>query len=202
MPLGKARGRMLPFTEAQIAGIRANLSRPDRPPRDLAIFECWLHTLLRVSDFRELMVADVLGQHGIRDRIVMRQRKVSTAKRCQPVEVGLPPKAREALAAMIEVEGKRPNDFLFTARNRHREPLCRKQLSNLVKAWAREIGMDTHRIAAHSMRRTRPTIAIRRGTASLVNVQHWLGHKQYSTSVGYIGIEHEDSMKVSEDNAM
>ena len=158
MPLGKARGRMLPFTEAQIAAIRANLSRPDRPPRDLAIFECWLHTLLRVSDFRELMVTDVLGQHGIRDRIAMRQRKVSTAKRCQPVEVGLPPKAREALAAMIEVEGKRPNDFLFTARNRHREPLCRKQLSNLVKAWAREIGMDTHRIAAHSMRRTRPTM--------------------------------------------
>jgi integrase len=193
---------MLPFTEAQVAAIRTNLSQPDRPPRDLAAFETWLHTCLRVSDFRELMVADVLGENGIRDRIVTRQRKVSTAKRCQPVEVGLPPRARTALAAMIQAEGKGPDAYLFTARGRPREPLCRRQLSNLVKAWAREIGLDTHRINCHSLRRTRPTIAVRRGTASLVNVQHWLGHKSYATSVGYIGIEHEDSFIVSEDNAL
>ena len=194
---------MLPFSEEQVAAVRANLSHPDRPPRDLAIWETWLHILLRVSDFRELTVADVQTETGaIRDRIVMRQRKVSTARRCQPVEVDLPPRAREALACLIAVEGKRPDHFLFTARGRHREPLSRRQLANLVKSWAREIGMDVHRIAAHSMRRTRPTIAIRRGTASLVNVQHWLGHKSYATSVGYIGIEAEDSLKVSQDNAL
>jgi hypothetical protein len=86
---------MLPFSEDQVAAIRANLSHPDRPPRDLAIWETWLHILLRVSDFRELTVADVQTETGaIRDRIVMRQRKVSTVRRCQPVEVDLPPRAR------------------------------------------------------------------------------------------------------------
>ena len=46
----RARGRMLPFNEEQIAAIRANLAEPDRAPRDFAIFETWLHNCL--SRFR------------------------------------------------------------------------------------------------------------------------------------------------------
>jgi site-specific recombinase XerD len=190
---------MLPFNEEQIAAIRANLAEPNRAPRDLAIFETWLHNCLRVSDFRLLTVGDVQGTNGaIRSRIVTAQRKVSKAKRCQPVEVDVPQRARDALARMIASEGKTAKDFLFThSRRPHGEPLCRKQLARLVKRWASEIGMDTHRIAAHTMRRTRPTIAIRKGLATLVHVRHWLGHKDIAVTTGYVGIEAEDALQVS-----
>jgi site-specific recombinase XerD len=104
---------------------------------------------------------------------------------------------------MIEHEGKTAGDYLFTCNARPQgEPLCRKQLARLVRGWAHAIGMDTYRIAAHTMRRTRPTIAIRRGSASIVNVQHWLGHADLNTSISYVGIESEDSLLVSEQNAL
>jgi integrase-like protein len=127
----------------------------------------------RVSDFRLLTVGDVQSTNGnIRSRVVTAQRKVSRAKRCQPVEVDVPQRARDALAKMIAAERKTATDFLFTHPSRpHGEPLCRKQLGRLVKSWVTEIGMDTHRIACHTMRRTRPTISIRKGTASLVQRQ-------------------------------
>jgi integrase len=190
---------MLSFNEEQIAAIRTNLANPERAPRDLAIFETWLHNCLRVSDFRLLTVADVQGTNGVmRFRIVTAQRKVSTATRCKPVEFDVPPRARAALARMIAEERKAAQDYLFTHPSRpHGEPLCRKQLARLVKRWAREIGMDTHRIAAHTMRRTRPTIAIRKGLATLVHVRHWLGHKNIAVTTGYVGIEAEDALQVS-----
>jgi site-specific recombinase XerD len=144
-------------------------------------------------------VGDVQATNGaIRSRIVTAQRKVSKAKRCQPVEVDVPQRARDALARMIASEGKTAKGFLFThPRRPHGEPLCRKQLARLVKRWATEIGMDTHRIAAHTMRRTRPTIAIRKGLATLVHVRHWLGHNDIAVTTGYVGIEAEDALQVS-----
>jgi site-specific recombinase XerD len=99
---------------------------------------------------------------------------------------------------MIVEEGKAAQDYLFTHPSRpHGEPLCGKQLARLVKRWASEIGLDTHRIAAHTMRRTRPTIAIRKGLATLVHVRHWLGHKDIAVTTGYVGIEAEDALQVS-----
>jgi integrase len=197
----KPRGKMRPLTEEQIAAIRANLS-DGRHPRDLAIFETWLHSCLRVSDFRELVVGDVLGEHGIRSRVVSAMRKVSTARRCRPVEFDLPPRAREALARLIQVDGKRPQDFLFTHPKRPREPLCRQQLGRLVKSWVLEIGGDPHRVNSHTMRRTRPVIAIRKGTARIEHVRYWLGHSSIAVTAGYIGIEAEDAILVSEQNAL
>lgn len=196
-----ARGRMRPFSELQVAEIRRHLEGTGSP-RDRAIFETWFVGQQRVSDFRQLTVADVRAADGsIRSRLVTAQRKVSTATRCKPVEVVISPRAQIALAELIAAEAKQDGDYLFTRPGcPHGEPLCRKQLARLVKGWASVIGLDTHRIAAHTMRRTRAAIAYRKGTAKLTDIQHWLGHKDYGTTVAYVGVEAEDALRVSEQN--
>jgi integrase len=103
---------------------------------------------------------------------------------------------------MIEREGKRPSDFLFTHSKRPREPLCRKQLGRLVKSWVVELGDDPQRINCHSMRRTRPTIAMRKGSAKIEHIRHWLGHSSTAVTAAYVGIEVEDALLVSEQNSL
>lgn len=182
------RGRMTPFTREQLLLIRAALKAKGLI-RDLAILNLGIDSMLRGGDLLALRVRDVVDANGeFRSSLVLRQEKTS-----RPVQINLTPKTHEALAALIVAEGKRPDDFLFTAggdpRGAH---LSTAMLRLLVKQWARLCHADPARYSNHSLRRTKASILYAE-TRDVESIRVLLGHTSLSQTIAYLGVTEADA---------
>lgn len=188
---GRAVGAKKPLTEDHLQVLRLRL-RQDGALRDLALLEVSISTMLRGSDVRRLLVSDVRSPDGeIAETVTVRQQKTS-----KPITVSLSPKARDALAQLIDAEGKMGSSYLFTAlRKPDGEPLTTRALRQSVKRWAGLVGLDPSAFSTHSLRRTQATTLYRK-TGNLRAVQLLLGHANISATQRYLGIEAEDALKL------
>ena len=94
------------------------------------------------------------------------------------------------------------NSPLFPAltadkRSPTRRPLSGRQILNIVKKYARSVGLNvdpTNRrgICTHSLRKTSAVNALRHG-AQVHQVQHWLGHADLRTTQEYITYSDDDA---------
>lgn len=160
--------------------------------RDLALLEASVSTMLRGSDLRRLLVSDVRAPDGeIVETLSVRVQKTGKA-----ITVSLSPRAREAIAALIEADGKAGSSYLFTALRRpDGEPLTTRALRQIVKRWAGLVGLDPTKYSTHSLRRTMAT-SLYRKTGNLRAVQLLLGHANISATQRYLGIEEEDAHRL------
>jgi integrase len=70
------------------------------------------------------------------------------------------------------------------------------QYSRIIKGFAEVVGADRTRFATHSIRRTKVTM-IYRETQNLRACQLLLGHKKIENTVGYLGLDLDDALKIS-----
>lgn len=185
---------MQPFTREDVASIRTKLTSKGSP-RDLALFETALSTLLRASDVVRLTVGDVSKASGdIAEVATVRQKKTS-----QPVTVPLTATAQAALATHIATHRLTSHAHLFTnASNSGRgKPLSTAAFRQLVKTWSDLAGYtDTTRFSGHSLRRTRPAI-IYRETRNIVACAHLLGHSSVAHTEAYLGVGRDEALALS-----
>lgn len=183
---------MAPFTAEQLMLIRAALKAKGLT-RDLALLNLGIDSMLRCSDLLALRVRDVLDHRGaFVDTLTWLQRKTQ-----QPVVVNLTPKTHEALAALIEEEGKRADDFLFTAGGHpHGPQLSSDMLRILVKQWAKLCHADPSRYSNHSLRRTKAA-HIYAQTRDVEAVRVLLGHRSLSQTIAYLGVTEADAGAVA-----
>jgi site-specific recombinase XerD len=85
----------------------------------------------------------------------------------------------------------------FPSRFRAQPHLSTRQYARIVRAWVESAGLDTTAYGTHSMRRTKAA-QIYKKTGNLRAVQLLLGHTKLESTVGYLGIEVDDALSISE----
>src|SRR5450759_5133730 len=126
---GKLTGAKPPLRQKHVWAIRTKLQIEKRA-RDLALFNLAIDSKLRGCDVVALKVEDVALNGYCADRATVRQRKTG-----RPVRFELTEQTRQAVDDYIKTDGKKPGDFLFTARRgqqhrmRNRQSACRAAIA-------------------------------------------------------------------------
>jgi integrase len=147
-------------------------------------------TAMRVGEMLGLRVRDIRLEEGVLRKVVLdKTRTKSGRSRVVPI----PAMTRVAIAQWLIQRGV-VSEWLFPS-NDPRRPADYKSVERaIVRAGAR-IGLS--HIRSHSMRRTCAE-NWRRCGASLVSIQHLLGHTSLRTTQIYLGISDEEMLTDSE----
>jgi integrase len=172
---GKLTGAKPPLRPKHVWSIRTKLQVEGRT-RDLAMFNLAIDSKLRGCDVVALKVEDVAPSGYSVDRATVRQKKTG-----QPVRFELTEQTRQAVDDYLRVAGKKPGEFMFTARRGLGRSMTTRQYARLVSGWIANIGLDPHLFGTHSLRRTKATLIYRR-TGNLRAVQLLLGHTKIEST--------------------
>src|SRR5436190_18566043 len=171
---GKLIGAKPPLRPKHVWSIRTKLQIAKRT-RDLAMFNLAIDSKLRGCDVVALKVEDVAPSGYSIDRATVRQKKTG-----QPVRFELTEQTRQAVDDYLRVAGKKPGEFMFTARRGPGRSMTTRQYARLVSGIA-NIGLDPRLFGTHSLRRTKATLIYRR-TGNLSRRPNLLQRKRYSVS--------------------
>lgn len=192
---GKSVGPKKPLDADTLNSLRRILKAKGKV-RDLALLETAISTMLRGSDVLRLGVNDVRDSNGeIVSTFTFRMKKTGKG-----VTVTLSDAARDALGVLIEDQGKRGSDYLFTARNdTHGEPITTTSFRRSIKSWCELVHLDPAAFSTHSLRRTNATWLYKR-TGNLRAVQLLLGHSNISMTQRYLGVDMDDAILLAQRN--
>jgi integrase len=165
---GKLTGAKPPLRQKHVWAIRTKLQIEQRT-HDLALFNLAIDSKLRGCDVVTLKLEDVAPNGYSADRATVRQRKTG-----QPVRFELTEQIRQAVDDYIKTDGKKPGEFLFTARREQKHRMTTRQFARLLSEWITSIGLDPHLFGTHFLRRTKATLIYRR-TGNLRAAQLLLG---------------------------
>jgi len=160
--------------------------------RDLALFNLAIDSKLRGCDLVSLRVQDVWHSGRVTSRAIIMQQKTG-----QPVQFEITEQTRVPLAAWIDDQELKPDDFLFPSRVSSAPHLSRRQYARLLKSWLEAIGLDPGLYGTHSLRRTKASMIYRR-TKNIRAVQLLLGHAKVESTVRYLGVEIDDALEIAE----
>lgn len=197
---GRAQGQKKKLSPKEVEAVKTYLTNKGWV-RDLALFSMALDTLLRASDLLGLRVSDVQDAGGnIRCDFSVKQRKIKST-----LPVRLHETTRAIVAKLIAEKGKGPSDFLFTSHIARPEapsrPLTRRHYANLVKKWAKLVGIeDIQKFSTHSLRRTRAAHIYEKTNNDLETVRRVLGHKSLSATSAYLGSDDTKALDVADDH--
>lgn len=188
---GRIIGPKAPLKPKHIWSIRQQL-KTTRRVRDLALFNCALDAKLRACDMVKLRVSDVAPGGALRQRSIVIQQKTG-----RPVPFEITDATREALAAWLELRGRRSDDWLFPSRSRPGEHISTRQYARLVDCWVQMVDLEPAAYGTHSLRRTKVALVYKK-TGNLRACQLLLGHRKLESTVRYLGIEVDDALELSE----
>jgi integrase len=192
-PWNKARhiGPKAPLKPKRVWAIRQQL-KSMRRVRDLALFNCALDAKLRACDLVKLTVSDVAPGGALRERSTVIQQKTG-----RPVPFEITEPTRIALAAWLELRGRRSDDWLFPSRSRAEQHISTRQYARLVDRWVQMIDLEPAAYGTHSLRRSKVALVYKK-TGNLRACQLLLGHRKLESTVRYLGIEVDDALALSE----
>lgn len=188
---GRIIGPKAPLKPKHIWSVRQQLKTTGRI-RDLALFNCALDAKLRACDMVKLRVSDVAPGGALRHRSTVIQQKTG-----RPVPFEITDATREALAAWLELPGRRSDDWLFPSRSRHGEHISTRQYARLVDRWVQMVDLEPAAYGTHSLRRTK-VAPVYKKTGNLRACRVLLGHRKLESTVRYLGIEVDDALELSE----
>jgi integrase len=187
---GKLIGQKPPLQPKHVWAIRLRLHLANKK-RDLALFNVAIDSKLRGCDVVSLRVADIAPHGYALDRATVRQKKTG-----RPVRFELTEQTRKSVDDYLSSVQRVGGDYFFTGRRGER-CLTTRQYARLVSDWIGSIGLDPSLFGTHSLRRTKATLIYRR-TGNLRAVQLLLGHTKIENTVGYLGVEVDDALAISE----
>jgi len=194
---GKATGRKTAFTERGLLRLEREFLRR-RKRFELCLMTLGFDSMYRAEDLLALRVWDLLYQDGSpRSHLLPRQQKTD-----EEVYPYLRPETQRYMLDWIEFTDKRPEDFVFTGvrlTRAHGFPITRGYYGDLVKAWAKFLGLPPEDYATHSIRRTKPNLvfweAEKKGpweAAQAISVMSTLlGHSDIATTLRYLGVNQQ-----------
>jgi len=188
---GKLVGQKRPLKLKEIWAIHIHLQL-DKRTRELALFNLAIDSKLRGCDLVELHVRDIAQGIQVSSRAIIMQRKTH-----RPVQFEITEPTRESVAAWIAQAQLKPEQHLFPSRLHESPHISTRQYAKIVGQWVTSIGLDQSAYGTHTMRRTKATLIYRR-TKNLRAVQLLLGHNKVESTVGYLGIEVDDALVISE----
>ena len=183
---GRYVGARLAFTACQAKALAKHLHKK-QAWHDYCLFVVAIDTMLRSSDLLRLRVSDLTHASGaVREMLLCRQRKTDKG-----VSVLLTHRARVACATWIAASEKHPDQYLFTrGKPNGADPISQGFYRQLVKEWAKGIGLDPESYSSHSCRRTKPVHLYRCGVA-IEDIAQLLGHRSTTSTIYYLGLKVE-----------
>ena len=179
---GKLTGQKPPLKLKEIWAIRIRLQISNQI-RDLALFNLAIDSSLNASDLVQLRVGDIAKGRRILAKVTITP---PTSER--PSCFALSPETRHAVAAWIEHQTLKANDYLFPTRLHASPYLSIRQFARVVESWVSSIGLDPRNYGTQSLRRTKPALIYRK-TKDLAAAQMLLGHSRRSTTARFFDIE-------------
>jgi integrase len=186
---GAAPKRKAPATHGIIADMIARCPDTIRGKRDRALLLLGFAGAFRRSELAALTVADLLHDDaGL--RITVRRSKTDQEGKGQIVAIlaGTRLKPVHAVTEWLEASGITEGP-LFRAVDRHGnvlpEPLSTRSIAEIVKKYARRIGLDGNQFSAHSLRAGFITSAAKSG-AGLFKIMDVSRHRSVETVRGYV----------------
>ena len=153
----------------KIDAMKAILASGKYGQRNLVLFSIGINTAYRISDLRQLKLADVLeitrGRVVVKDRLSMKEQK--TAKHNS---VYISNKLRKTILEYVQQEF---DHYLFPSRKGTNEPLNRQSLWRIIHDAGTAIGLKD--IGPHSMRKTFGYFLYKQGTKTEI-IQSLLNH--------------------------
>jgi integrase len=131
---GKLIGAKPPLRQKHVWAIRTKLQIEQRT-RDLAMFNLAIDSKLRGCDVVALKVEDVAPNGYSVDRATVRQKKTG-----RPVRFELTEQTRQAVDDYIRTAGKKPGEYLFTARRGQERGMTTRQYARRVSEWIARSG--------------------------------------------------------------
>lgn len=174
-----------PLSVAQLRTISGKLGTGARDARDRAILVFGFATALRRSSLAHLNLADLTFEtRGI--VVFIRHEKQDRAGRGR--EIGVTPGQCPctcpvlAIKAWLEFRGQKAGALFTEVRNGRagEDGILGSRISQIVKAGAGSIGLDTKSIAGHSLRSGFVTEAVERGVNEFV-IASQTGHRSLAT---------------------
>ena len=149
--------------------------------RDRAILALMSSTGLRCIEVCRADVADMVEQFG--KTYLLIQGKGRSSK---DAKILVPSQVAELIREYLESRGKAAGEPLFVSTSNHNrgQRITAHSISKMVKAHLREIGLDSARLTAHSLRHTAATTMIIAGV-ELTKVQQVLRHSNINTTMIY-----------------
>jgi integrase len=188
---GKLTGQKPPFKLKEIWAIRIRLQLSNQL-RNLALFNLAIDSKLRGCDLVKLKLKDIAHGSHIQKRAIIMQQKTQ-----QPVQFEITEQTRESITTWVSNASLTGESYLFKSRIHKSPHISTKQYSRIVKAWAKQIGLDPVDYGTHSLRRTKVSLIYRR-TKNLRAIQLLLGHTKLESTVRYLGIEVDDALEMAE----
>lgn len=179
---GTQVGRKLPLSLQQIRSIRSRLKAAQRI-KELALFNLAIDSSLNASDLVQLRVRDIA-----KGRRILAEVTITPPTSERPSCFALSRETRHAVAAWIEHQTLKANDYLFPTRLHASPYLSIRQFARLVESWVSSIGLDPRNYGTQSLRRTKPALIYRK-TKDLAAAQMLLGHSRLSTTARFFDIE-------------
>lgn len=115
----------------------------------------------------------------------------------QEVHFEITPKAQQTLSQWIIKNALAPTDFLFPSPRRERQPISYNYYTTLVNRRVTDISLDKTQHGTHSLRRTKESLSYAK-TKNLRAIQLLLGHAKLESTIEYLDVEIEDTLRISE----
>ncbi len=179
-----------PLTLVQIGKLlKSPFQEQLKGKRDIAILNLMLRAGLRSSEVCKLMIKDIVEQG------LWVERKGS---RGQKTFIPITDKTVDSINNyLVNRKDFKDSEALFPAlsRNNTSGKLSPQALSQIIKGYLKQIGIESKRVTAHSLRHTAAIQLIKAG-ADLLDVQLFLGHMSPNVTQIYIrAIQEEKRLK-------
>lgn len=151
--------------------------------RDYAIIALLITTGLRTIEVVRANIEDI---RTVGDSVALFVQGKGRDEKNDYVKIA--PQVEEAIRAYLKARGKADEKeplFTGTSNNGAGERMTTRSISGIVKTALREVGLDSERLTAHSLRHTAGTLALMNG-AELTQVQQLLRHTNINTTMIYL----------------
>ena len=188
------RGRMAPFTPAQIGTLATFLEQSQKlhAKRDLALMRTALDTMLRSVDLLDLTFEDVLRDGEVVNELQVIQKKTGT-----PVTCILTESSRGALRSYLEIYP----EHIRTDSDRLLFPIATRRYQYIVDDWCGMLRLDKSKYSTHSFRRTKAA-QIYKTTRNVAAIKQLLGHKSLAYTEAYLGVEKSDALDLARETIL
>lgn len=165
--------------------------------RNYLLFTIGINLGRRFSDTRNMRFCDFLyPDNTFKDYLELKEQKTGKFAR-----IYINDAVKEALKLYMELKPFKYDDYLFPSRQtkvRNKDTfdprLSNRRVNDIYQQMAKEIGLQGH-ISTHSTRKTTAYRMIKSNpsdTRTLINVQKFLNHRDFGTTLRYAGIEQDE----------
>ncbi len=171
-----------PLSESELELMLSDRGRLSE--RDKLLLILGVQTGYRISELLSVVVRGVMG-----GALYVAKRQMKGQQQGRSVPLRSETQAR--IAAYVQAEGLRPDDYLFQSREGRNRPISRSQAWRILVAAAERCGL-TGKIATHSLRKTFAHRVHKRLGSDVVKTQKALGHKNVNSTVAYLSVDSEE----------